>query len=226
MLGQLQADLVGLQEPLSFQLDDLSQSFPELRTIGVGRDDGIRSGEHVPILFDPLKLRLIEAGHFWFSDWPEIPGSSSWGNINVRMCTWAQFEGVDGAARLRHFNVHLDHESQESRERSIDLLLQRIGSDPTDPVIVTGDFNSDEDNPALLRMRSAGFRDSFRVCHPNEKRVGTYGGFSNEFEPAKIDYILVNESIQVIDAQIEFTKVDGCWPSDHVPVTATLVIGG
>ena len=55
------------------------------------------------------------------------------------------------AAAFWHFNVHLDHQSQPSRERSTVLLRERINarSVTTEPVVVTGDFNVGETNPAI-----------------------------------------------------------------------------
>src|SRR5688572_614385 len=42
-------DIVGTQEVLKNQLDDLSVLLPGYRKAGVGRDDGKDKGEHAPI---------------------------------------------------------------------------------------------------------------------------------------------------------------------------------
>jgi endonuclease/exonuclease/phosphatase family metal-dependent hydrolase len=93
---------------------------------------------------------VLDSGTFWFSDTPEQPGSKTWGNDITRICTWARFRDATGGT-LYVFNVHLDHESQPSRERSVQLLATRIRgrAAPGDPVLVTGDFNADEQNPAI-----------------------------------------------------------------------------
>ena len=113
---------------------------------------------------------------FWFSDTPAVVKSTSWGNRIERISTWAYFEDREGPA-FYVFNVHLDHQSQPSRERSAALLLARIGAlDPKAPVVVTGDFNAGENNPAARAMLAV-FRDSFRVLHPDDSEVGTFNGF-------------------------------------------------
>jgi hypothetical protein len=64
-------------------------------------------------------------------------------------------------------------------------LLERIAvrPHPDEPVIITGDFNAGEDNPAMLQLigesagRSARFVDTFRVIEPGESDVGTFTGF-------------------------------------------------
>ncbi|MCK7510075.1 MAG: hypothetical protein MZV70_42585 [Desulfobacterales bacterium] len=86
---------------------------------------------------------------FWFSDTPGVVKSTSWGNTIERVCTWAYFEDREGPA-FYLYNVHLDHQSQPSRERSVALLLERIRArDPKAPAVVTGDFNAGERQPGL-----------------------------------------------------------------------------
>ena len=72
------------------------------------------------------RFAVLESGTFWFSDTPEVVGSKSWGNDIPRICTWAKLRDVKGGAAFWFFNVHLDHRSQPSRERSAALLLERI----------------------------------------------------------------------------------------------------
>jgi endonuclease/exonuclease/phosphatase family metal-dependent hydrolase len=225
MLRHLDFDLAGLQEPLAFQLEDLVSDLPDYAILGVGRDDGDREGEYAAILYRRDRLRAVDFGTFWFSDTPDVPGSATWGNVCVRICTWAVFEDLSSGRRFGHYNVHLDHESQPSRERSADLLLSRLAQrDLTS--IVTGDFNADEDNPAIQRLLRSGLRDTFRVIHPEARDVGTYCGFTDRFAPEKIDYILVSPAIEVLDAAMVRKRIDGRWPSDHAALTATLRLSG
>ncbi len=219
-------DVLGLQEALDFQVDEIVAALPAYAALGVGRDDGRRAGEYAAILFRKDRLRVAESGTFWFSDTPAIPGSRSWGNSITRICTWARFVDRDGRA-FWHFNVHLDHQSQPSRERSALLLRQRIDarSAPAEPVIVTGDFNVGETNPALESLRAAGMLDTYRVVHPDERRVGTYTGFKQGNDAGdKIDYVIVQPGTTVLRADIIRTARDGRYPSDHFPVVARLAL--
>ena len=81
--------LLGVQEALRFQLGELAAALPGYREIGVGRTDGIEAGEYAAIMVDGARLDVLEHGTFWFSDTPEVPGSTSWGNDIPRICTWA-----------------------------------------------------------------------------------------------------------------------------------------
>ncbi len=224
-------DLLGVQEALAFQIDEIVAAAPEYAVVGVGRDDAVRAGEFSAILFRKDRFRVADAGTFWFSDTPAVPGSKTWGNNITRICTWARFIDRDGRA-FYHFNLHLDHESQPSREKSTALLRQRIDARafPREPAIVTGDFNVGEKNAALasLLARPADgspppFVDTFRVLHPGDTTVGTFTGFKlGNTGGDKIDYVLAPPGTEVLSAAIVRTSRSQRYPSDHFPVTARL----
>jgi endonuclease/exonuclease/phosphatase family metal-dependent hydrolase len=214
-------DVIGLQEALDFQIDEITAAVPAYATIGVGRDDGRAKGEFAAILFRKGRFRVAEAGTFWFSDTPAVPGSKHWGNNITRICTWARLIDRDGRG-FYAFNLHLDHQSQPSRERSTVLLRERIDARAvaSDPVVVTGDFNVGERNPAIATLRGP-FVDTFRALHPEEKAVGTFTGFKfGNTEGQKIDYILVPPGTDVLSAEIVRFSRDERYPSDHFPVAA------
>ena len=201
------ADLIGVQEALATQIDEMIAAAPAYAVVGVGRDDGRARGEFSAILFRRDRFRVADSGTFWFSDTPAVPGSKSWGNSITRIATWARLIDRDGTG-FYHFNLHLDHLSQPSRERSTELLLQRIAARavPAEPVVVTGDFNVGEGNPALGSLLGtagapgAPFVDTFRVKHPDAKEVGTFNGFKfGATTGDKIDYVLVSPATEVID---------------------------
>lgn len=229
VIRERDADLIGLQEALGFQIDEIVAAAPGYAVIGVGRDDAAKAGEFSAILFKKDRFRVADAGTFWFSDTPEVPASKTWGNNITRICTWARFIDRDGRG-FYHFNLHLDHESQPSRERSTLLLRQRIDARPFpgDPVIVTGDFNVGEKNPALAALVMKGdpatpFLDTYRVLYPDETVVGTFNGFkTGNTNGDKIDYVLVQPGAEVIAAEIIRTSRNDRYPSDHFPVAARI----
>jgi endonuclease/exonuclease/phosphatase family metal-dependent hydrolase len=229
LLRERDADLVGLQEALAFQIDEIVAAVPGYAVIGVGRDDAGKVGEFSAILFKKDRFRVADAGTFWFSDTPEVPASKSWGNNITRICTWARLIDRDGRG-FYQYNLHLDHQSQPSRERSTVLLRQRLEARafPGDPVIVTGDFNVGERNPALAALVVKGdpstpFLDTFRVLYPDEAVVGTFNGFKiGNTAGEKIDYVLVQPGCEVISAEIIRTSRNERYPSDHFPVAARI----
>ncbi|MCP4711379.1 MAG: hypothetical protein GY869_22395, partial [Planctomycetes bacterium] len=57
-------DVVGLQETLRFQLDQIGDAFPEFAEVGIGRDDGHTAGEYSAILFRRDRFALLDSGTF------------------------------------------------------------------------------------------------------------------------------------------------------------------
>ncbi|MEX2115890.1 MAG: endonuclease/exonuclease/phosphatase family protein [Bacteroidota bacterium] len=215
-------DVLGVQEALRFQMDELREAFPEYSEVGVGRDDGKTSGEYSSLFYRTSRLSLDSTGTFWFSDTPSLPGSKTWGNNYPRICTWAIFLDRETGSPLAVFNVHWDHESQYSRERSALLLVQHIEQTAAGiPVAVTGDFNAGEQNRAIESLKGS-LRDSFRELHPADSLTGTYHAFRGTREGEKIDHIFVDSRLRIDDATIIRTQENGRYPSDHFPVTATI----
>ncbi len=223
--------LLGIQEALRFQLQEILDDLPGYRSVGVGRDDGYEAGEFSPILFDSHRLELLAADTFWFSDHPERPGSigEGWGNRIPRICTWARLRDRQSGLAFTLFNLHWDHEAQESRLNSARLLQERIDLrvGEGEPVLVTGDFNAGEHNRAfrrLLRSKSTPLRDSFRERYPQAENVGTFNGFEGRRDGEKIDAVLVSPHWRVLAAAILHDNRNGRYPSDHFPVTAKLTL--
>lgn len=244
-------DILCLQEALRFQIDDLRAAFPHYGETGSGRDDGKSAGEHCTILFDAARFRLDRSGDFWLSDTPDLPGSTSWGNQITRICSWARLVELPGPVSrpggraFMVFNTHLDHQSEPSRRRSVELIAARILTlaGPREPVILAGDFNCGEDSPALrfltgrapravdepgpgpgLTARWKGLVDTFRAVRPDEAEVGTYHAFKGTTTGDKIDFILASREVRVRSAEIVRDHRGGRYPSDHFPVTADLTL--
>jgi endonuclease/exonuclease/phosphatase family metal-dependent hydrolase len=222
LLKAEQPDVIGLQEALHAQIEEILTAVPGYALIGVGRSDGKQAGEYAALLYKRARLTPAQSETFWLSDTPTEVASKTWGNTIERICTWARFDDKEGRP-FYVYNVHLDHQSQPSRERSVALLLKTIEARrPTAPVVVTGDFNSGEQNPAALAMAPR-FRDTYRVLNPTATEVGTFSGFRfGRTQGDKIDYVFVEPTAEVLRAEILRASRDGRYPSDHFPVVATV----
>ena len=228
------ADFVGVQEAVPFQVEALDRGLPEYRHVGRSREADPKQGEAVPILYRHDRWDLAASGTFWLSDTPEAPGSKSWGNNLPRVATWGRFVEKATGRPVYVFNTHFDHQSQPAREKSAVLLAARLrdiaaagpqdGSPP--PVLVMGDLNVAEANPAVRYLTGqegatpVRLADTFRLVHPKATDVGTFHEFTGKAGADKIDYIFVRGGTKVLKAAILHNQRDGRYPSDHFPVMA------
>ena len=225
-------DVLGLQEAYFFQLEFLLKELPAYRATGTGRNGGKR-GEHCSILYNQNRFELLEHNTFWLSDTPDKP-STHWGNRNLRICTWVRLKNKATGHALYVYNTHLDHLSQPSREKSVQLIIKTIANRPhKDPFIFMGDLNAAEDNPIISYLKghlnnqgisSTPLVDSFRMAHPNETNVGTGSKWNGHSTGPKIDYILVTPETTTHEARIIRTHQNNRYPSDHYPVSARLTL--
>ncbi|MFW5697785.1 MAG: endonuclease/exonuclease/phosphatase family protein [Fimbriimonadaceae bacterium] len=224
VIEQMDLDILGVQEALPAQMEDLLEAHPRYAAIGVGRDDGVAAGEYSAILFDRSRFTVASSGTIWLSDTPDVPGSTSWGNQIPRICTWGRL--IDNTVKRPFvvYNCHFDHQSQSSRERSAEAMIEHRDSlFPDDLVVMMGDFNAGEDNPAVTTFLQAGLINAYRADHPTDATVGTFHGFRGGDEGAMIDYVFLSPAWEVIDAEIVRWNKEGRYPSDHNPVTAEVV---
>ena len=230
-------EVLGLQEALAFQLDEISAALPNYAIEAAGRDDGKRGGEHTAILFDATRFERLDGATFWLAPDPKQPGAVAWGANLPRTCTWVQLrERATGAAWFV-FNTHWDHQSQESRARSgwliRDMIQELTGGSRA---VLLGDFNAAEDNPAIVRLRGDDptrppigggdlvLVDTLRQVQGDRALGGTFNGWQNAQPERRIDYVFATPDITITKAAIDLTQVQSHWPSDHCPVLATLSI--
>lgn len=223
-------DVIGLQEALRHQINDIKKVATAYSEYGVGRDDGKSRGEHCTILY--LKKRFTldkkDCGTFWFSDTPEKIASKSWGNEIPRICTWARLIHKKTGKGFYLYNVHYDHQSQSSRIGASNLIIERISNrkQSNEPIILMGDFNAAEKNPAITVFKEEPLKlvDTFRVAKPDEKMVKTFHGFrGGSFMGGKIDHVFIlPKTAKVRSAEIVRFNKDERYLSDHYPVRAKL----
>jgi endonuclease/exonuclease/phosphatase family metal-dependent hydrolase len=224
-----EADIIGVQEALHGQLQDMLADMPGYRYTGVGRDDGQQAGEYSCIFYNTQKFELLASQTFWLSLTPTVPGSKSWDAAITRIVTWARFKEKKSGRRFMVFNTHFDHVGKEARRQSAHLLLRAVDSLRGGlPAIVTGDFNAaptDEpmqvltqpDNPlALLYAKNLSKRGHYGP-------VGTFNGFGpKEQSDQPIDHILLKGK-WVVEQHATLSQTwQGRFASDHFAVFAVV----
>lgn len=218
---------IGTQEGKYEMLRDLDAELPQYSRIGEGRA-GFESGnpamdECCAIYFRHELIVPVKHGQFWLSETPEIAESVSWDSSLPRFCTWACFQWRDRPdLRFYLFNTHFDHLGQQAREESAKLLLEQITKFKEEqnwPVVLTGDFNSLPDNPAITTLERS-LSNAYSVL--SEPVGRTFHDYEGGLEGEPIDYLFVSSDVDIESVSIHRDHQDGAYPSDHYPVSATL----
>lgn len=219
-------DVLGLQEVIQTQFMELHAAFDDYDLVAVGRDDGNRGGEMVPIAWRKSRLRLVETGHFWLSPTRHTP-SHGWDAALPRVVTFVRLELLHPPRRqFVVVNTHFDHRGRQARLESARMLREFVETIGDQPVILMGDFNcGPQDEPyALLTAPDAPapLLDAWTACNKLEEYTGTYHAFRGRRDGRRIDWILFSPHFAALDAAIDTTSDAGRYPSDHFPVTAEL----
>ena len=241
-LAALQADVACLQEVYGFQQRFLLRRLPEYAAAGAGRTDG-RRGERCAVLWRSARLRLDEARTRWFSDAPDRPGSTGWGNRQPRVVTLARFTDRASGRAFGVADCHLEGSPASSRHRSAHALLAWL--DPALPWVVAGDLNAEPGDEAIATLLDGGLRDVFALAGSDRRPARRPDGAEARFGPVeagprrglgdcppttlpphgrpgrRIDYLLVSAGWEVGAAAVAAAG-HRRRPSDHLPVVATL----
>lgn len=225
------ADIVGTQEVLVNQLNDLKSRLPEYNAIGVGREDGIEKGEYSAILYKKDRFKEIKSSYFWLSETPEVAGSKGWDGACERIATWAILEDISSKKQLFFINTHLDHVGKIARQEGVTLLLSRANALANGlPIIMTGDFNATPESDVIKHVTDVNSPE--HLIHSKDIAVEksgtdwTFHGFGKvpmerrEF----IDYVFVSKGIKVAKHSVLPEKLDDIFISDHSVVVAQIEI--
>jgi len=227
-------DLLGVQEAMHNQMMDLKNNLTGYDFVGVGRDDGKEKGEYSAIFYKKDKFEVLTQKTFWLSETPDVPGSKSWDAAITRVVTVAILKDRATGKTFAYFNTHFDHIGIEARKNSAKLIKILIAGFNAGvsiaenhselPLIVSGDFNSeptDEPYQTMLNGSDIKLFDS----RPAEDLTGTFCGFEvNSIKCKTIDYVFHSTHWKTTSYQVIQTHDGKYYPSDHLPVVATLIL--
>ncbi len=219
------ADIFVVQEALPEQMDDLINGFPDFDHVGVGRDDGKREGEHAAIFFRKSRFENVRDGMFWLSENPDKPGLG-WDAACNRICTWIQLKDKITKNSFYVFNTHLDHRGHVAREEGAKLILKKISDINKNnlALILAGDFNLTKEAPAIQNILNVliDSKDISKIPHYGPE--GTNGSFEVGKINKTIDFIFINNKIDIHRHGTLSDSFGLYYPSDHLPVLAEISI--
>ncbi len=221
MIEDQMPDIFGVQEALASQIRFIEDNFIDYKSVGVGREDGKKDGEHMSIFWNKKTVSLLKWGTFWLSETPEKP-SMGWDAACKRTATWALMKCKKTGKKFYYVNTHLDHKGAEAQKNGLKLIVDRIDDINPEgyPMILTGDFNITPDNPNLVELDSK--MHSVRKVAEKTDNHDTFNGWGKG--KGVIDYIYASGFSAYPEYQtITKRYADRKFVSDHYPICAILV---
>ncbi|PQJ13056.1 endonuclease [Flavipsychrobacter stenotrophus] len=216
-------DILGTQEGLKNQLDDISTALPIYARYGVGRDDGIDAGEHSAIFFKKDRFILKDKGDFWLSETPDKPTLGWDATCCKRICSWVQLKDKQSGKMLWVFNAHYDHQGQIAREESSKLILKKIKEIAGDNIVIlTGDLNGGYSTDCYKIIATSGtLKDTYEQADHPYTNNPSFNGFGKQIDGSDIiDHIFTTKHFKIKRWGILSDTYHGKYPSDHFPVLA------
>ncbi len=220
-INEYSPDVIGGQEVQPVHITALKRALEDEYTIVYRYREAIGfsnlSPESCPILFKTDKFELLDSGHFWLSETPDVESKMT-GAGHYRICTWVRLREYESDKEFYYYNTHLDF--GEAQTKSLPVLLSRLQQDAT--VVLGGDMNIDPTEPNYATL-CASLTDS-RVTVGTDMTIGTY----HDYGPPEdrigrhIDFLFYRGSILptvhkvVCDDEEKWGQ--GNFASDHYPV--------
>ncbi|WP_147264100.1 endonuclease/exonuclease/phosphatase family protein [Desertihabitans brevis] len=219
-----QPTLLGAQGALFHQLRSIEDGLPQrYRMIGAGSEGGSH-GEHCPVFYDPLRVRLEAWEQWWLSDCPDRVGSVGWDADRPRVALHARFVELATERAFCLLNTRLDPAAPEARRQATTMLVRRLRECGL-PTVVTGDVAGAGDADSTWELvRTAHLTDSWSSASQRvTPLVGTRHGYAEPQPDApRVDWVLTSPAVRVLQAGVNTTAFLGRRPSDHAPVQALL----
>ncbi len=231
ILQETNPDLIGLQEPITDQINDLVEALPHFSYCGTGRGSswwGLAKDEYTPIFYNTSVLSLLSSETFFINTVDSLLGWLPWDAPFTgwlpRICTMAHFKINATDQEIIVYNTHLDHMYRAAQLSGIYTIMDHVRmQDPTIPVILMGDFNTE-------------FKGAIKqICHPfiHVKEIATHksgpdytatGWYYDNYK--WIDHILMRDTLTSPITVITHCVIpqSDVFASDHHPVYCDMAL--
>ncbi len=230
MVNTMEPPVLGLQEAEMIQVDDIIANCKGYSYIGVGRNDGVRSGESTAILYKTNEIQVDNWGTIWLSATPDVPGSYFPENEDrvCRTATWAVLTVKENGRKFFYLNTHLSlYAASQSKEVLVILNTVAEKCPAGLPVVLSADWNVEEDDSALAPILAK--YSSARQTAPITDNIETFHWWGSQSTISKhqhLDHIFYGGFDKCLRFRTLNMKWKGYWISDHHPVYAVLQFKG
>jgi endonuclease/exonuclease/phosphatase family metal-dependent hydrolase len=213
------ADIVALQECDGHQRAALAEALPDYEWCGESPASEV--GNPNPIGCGP-DWTVDRAETVWLSESGD-PGTVGWDAAYPRVLTAAVVNHRATGRSVAVYNTHFDHVGREARRESARVLRSMVDDIPGGwPAVLLGDFNTEPGRPAYERLvGDRGGRtvaDARAVASESTGPDTTLTDFESLRDGRRVDHVFVTAEWTVSRHEVDATRTDERYPSDHLPV--------
>jgi endonuclease/exonuclease/phosphatase family metal-dependent hydrolase len=235
LINAMHPDVIGFQEVVKNQLDDLRSNMPQYSFFGDSRKAFIEGNrqrwvmkhpnaldEANPIAYNKERLSLLSSGTFGIN-----PG----GTLLPRICTFGKFKDQQTGKEFYVYNTHLSNtekgffrrlisgNASHARKKQIEIIMAHVKRNTGNlPVVFMGDLNTRIKGRKKQRMFTGnGFEYAKNIAKIVSGPVETRTGWNNS-ELKIIDHIYIKAPNAVVEKYEVVKSPENVFPSDHRPV--------
>lgn len=217
-------DVIATQEGRYAQLKDLEELLEDYEIIDQHRS-WIKERMYPVFFVKKNTFEVCKSEDLWLSETPDIAGSLSFESAFPRLMTWVRLQPVNTDKNLVIINTHLDHVKEETRINQVKVLIQETKKfwRGDCPIAFMGDFNDSPESEvrSLINAEFPGIQDSWKLYNKNEET--SHHAFTGEMQNgSRIDWILVDQSIKVESSEMDKSRKEGLYPTDHFPIVTRI----
>jgi len=224
MLNTMLPDVMGVQEAEFKQIKDIVENCPEYAYVGVGRNDGVESGESTAIFYNKSMVEIEDWGTVWLSPTPGTAGSCfpEMTDRQSRTATWGVLKEKETGKKFFYLNSHNSLYSA-SQPKEIQVILATVEEKCPDglPIVLSADWNMEENDPMMQPVHD--LYESARQTADLTDNSLTYHWWGDKNVISKnqhLDHIFYTGFAGCSLFRTLNMQWKGMWISDHHPVYA------
>lgn len=215
-MAEIMPDIVCLQEMNFLHYNYLRDVMPGYDSLIKYRNNSVL-GEGCAIFYRSDRFEMIESGHFWLSETPEVK-SKDWDSAHYRICVYVCLKDLNTGKEFIVFNTHLDHKSEEARIKGIEVVLEKIAALEGRPAFLLGDMNATEES-RTIQFTKESFSNAKEIANVSKGSSYTYNNWGASEGKRCLDYILISRGDATVDEYaVANNNHYGVYSSDHCPV--------
>jgi endonuclease/exonuclease/phosphatase family metal-dependent hydrolase len=207
-IEDIKPDIIGLQEcDISKHFEFLINGLKDFELINFKK-----SGEANPIFIKHSHFKMIEGAKLRLRP-KQLP--NNWNEACPRTANFVKVQiKSEPQTIIGIYNTHFDHKGKIARIESAKLIQREIQLSDEIPIILLGDFNTQDGASELKPLFSI-------LKNTNCSNLVTFHGWRRL--QIRFDYILTTDQFKVNDSGISNYKND-IYPSDHFPIWSDIEI--